>query len=105
MIELIGIFRSILHSIYYLYSLIRRPRLILDFTLTLMFNHLVLTTYYSNALPSSWFYWGVMAASSCLMVITAEQLCVKREMSEGLTVASANPDVDEMEMGGLLRED
>ena len=77
--------------------------MILDFTLTLMFAHLVLTTYYSNALPSSWFYWGTMAASSCLMVITAERLCVKREMSEGLAVV--NPDSDEMEMGSLLRED
>lgn len=46
-----------------------------------------------------------MAASSCLMVITAEQLCVKREMSEGLAVSSVNPDADEMEMGSLLRED
>jgi hypothetical protein len=38
-------------SIYYIYQLIRRPRLILDFALTLVFNHLVLTTYYSASLP------------------------------------------------------
>lgn len=92
-------------DIYYLYSLIRRPRLILDFTLTLIFNHLVLTTYYSNAPPASWFFWGVMAASACLTVVTAEQLCVKREMSEGLAVVPVDPNADEMEMGSLLRED
>ncbi|KAI0070709.1 hypothetical protein K474DRAFT_741415 [Panus rudis PR-1116 ss-1] len=90
-------------DVYYLYSLVRRPRLILDFALTLIFNHLVLTTYYSAALPMSWFFWGVMGASALVMVIFAEQLCVKREMSEGLAVATV--DADEMEMGSLLREE
>jgi len=93
-------------DIYVLYALIRRPRLVLDFALTLMFNHLVLTTYYSSALPTSWFFWAVMIGGTCLMVITAEQLCVKREMTEGLAVAStANDAADEVEMGGLLRRD
>ena len=45
-----------LSSIYYLYALIRRPRLILDFALTLVFNHLVLTTYYSASIPTSLFF-------------------------------------------------
>jgi Integral membrane protein S linking to the trans Golgi network len=39
------------NSIYYIYQLIRKPRLILDFALTLVLNHLVLTTYYSASLP------------------------------------------------------
>ena len=77
--------------------------MILDFVLTLLFNHLVLTTYYSSSLPSSWFFWLVMAVCGVIMVITAEQLCVKREMAEGLVVAGN--DGDEMEMGGLLRRD
>ncbi|KAL4251590.1 Integral membrane protein SYS1-related [Abortiporus biennis] len=91
-------------DIYFLYTLIRKPRLILDFSLTLLFNHLVLTTYYANSLPTSWFFWAVMLASTCLMVVVAEQLCVKREMTEGLTVVTAD-DGDEIEMGGLLRRD
>ncbi|KAI0065510.1 hypothetical protein BV25DRAFT_1798332 [Artomyces pyxidatus] len=92
-------------DIYYLYSIVRRPRLILDFSLTLLFNHLVLTTYYSAELPTSLFFWAIMLSSSALTIIFAEQLCVKREMTEGLVVASANPDTDDMEMGGLLRRD
>ncbi|KAI0339699.1 hypothetical protein BDW22DRAFT_1335835 [Trametopsis cervina] len=91
-------------DIFYLYTLIRRPRLILDFSLTLLFNHLVLTTYYSGAIPTSLFFWLIMAVGTGLMVIVAEQLCVKREMNEGLAVVPAT-DGDEIEMGGLLRND
>lgn len=94
-------------SIYYLYTLIRRPRLILDFALTLVFNHLVLTTYYSASIPTSIFFWLVMIAGSAMMIIVAEQLCVKREMAEGLQVAplpgSADAEAEEMEMGLLPR--
>lgn len=92
-------------SVYYLYSFVRRPRLILDFSLTLLFNHLVLTTYYSAAIPTSLFFWAIMCVSTAGTVIFAEQLCVKREMSEGLVVAPARDGNDSMEMGSLLRED
>lgn len=93
------------NSIYYLYTFIRRPRLILDFALTLVFNHLVLTTYYSASIPTSLFFWLVMCAGSAWTVIIAEQLCVKREMTEGLVVSAPRDEADEMEMGGLLRSD
>ena len=92
-------------SIYYLYALVRRPRLILDFALTLLFNHLVLTTYYAAAVPTSLFFWLVMGVSTAGTIIFAEQLCVKREMNEGLVVASAQDAEDSVEMGSLLRED
>lgn len=110
--NLLRLVRSLTHSITYLYHLIRRPRLILDFTLTLLFNHLVLTTYYSSALPSSIFFWVVMAIGAAGTVIVAEQVCVKREMEEGLKVSvgsgtggGAGEEGDEIEMGGLLRHD
>ena len=45
-----------LDSVYYLYYLVIRPWFILDFTLTLLFNHLVLTTYYSADLSTSLFF-------------------------------------------------
>jgi hypothetical protein len=85
--------------------LIRRPRLILDFTLTLLFNHLVLTTYYSASIPTSLFFWIILSAGAAGTVIVAEQLCVKREMAEGLAVPSADNAIDDVEMGGLLRRD
>jgi len=66
----------------------------------------VLTTYYSAALPTSLFFWLVLLAGAVMTIIIAEQLCVKREMSEGLNVMSIRPedqDIEEMEMGGLLQ--
>ena len=93
------------NSIYYLYTFIRRPRLVLDFALTSVFNHLVLTTYYSASIPTSLFFWLVMFAGSACTVIITEQLCVKREMKEGLVIPAPRDEADEMEMGGLLRRD
>ena len=71
----------------------------------LLFNHLVLTTYYAAAIPTSLFFWLVMGVSTAGTIIFAEQLCVKREMNEGLVVASAQDAEDSVEMGSLLRED
>jgi len=90
-----------------------------------VFNHLVLTTYYSASLPcvliqyhvppsyhyffhsTSLFFWLVMVAGSALTVIVAEQLCVRREMTEGLIIKpiQEHDESEEMEMGGLLRQD
>lgn len=92
-------------SIYYLCSLVRRPRLILDFALTLAFSHIVLTTYYSASIPTSLFFWIIMFTWSAITVTIAEQLCVKREMTEGLVISPPREEVDDMEMGELLRRD
>lgn len=92
-------------DIYYLCALVRRPRLILDFALTLAFSHLVLTTYYSASIPTSLFFWLVIFAWSATTVIIAEQLCVKREMAEGLIISPPRDEVDDVEMGELLRRD
>jgi hypothetical protein len=67
-----------------LYYLIRRPTSILDFSLTLLFNHLVLTTYYASSFPTSLFFWTIITASAVVQIVGAEQLCVRREMREGL---------------------
>ncbi|PBK99995.1 hypothetical protein ARMGADRAFT_918814 [Armillaria gallica] len=88
----------------YLTFLIRRPRLILDFALTLLFNHLVLTTYYAARVPSSGFWWAVVGVGTLGMVVGAEQLCVRREMREGLEVEVGQGGEDgvlleEMELG------
>ena len=91
-------------SVYYLYHLVRRPRLILDFTLTLLFNHLVLTTYYSAAIPTSLFFWIVLLGSSFLTLLFAEQMCVKREMSEGLVIATNSLEAGDVEMSALRRD-
>jgi hypothetical protein len=46
----------------------------------------VLTTYYSASIPNSLFFWLVMAAGAVVSVVAAEQLCVRREMREGLSI-------------------
>jgi len=71
-------------DVFYVYYLIRKPTHVLDFTLTLLLNHFILTTYYSASLPSSLFFWLIMFGGSTTTVIFAEQLCVRREMKEGL---------------------
>ncbi|EJC99986.1 uncharacterized protein FOMMEDRAFT_112301 [Fomitiporia mediterranea MF3/22] len=86
-------------DVLYIYTLVRRPRLVLDFSLTLLLVHIVLTTYYSGALPSSPFVWLAMAGGTIGTVVVAEQLCVRREMREGLQTLSAPTDVEEIEMG------
>lgn len=70
-------------SIFYIYHLIRRPTHILDFSVTLVFNHIVLTTYYASSFPTSLFFWAVIVGSAAMQIIWAEQLCVRREMKEG----------------------
>ncbi|KAL8286928.1 hypothetical protein RQP46_003934 [Phenoliferia psychrophenolica] len=75
-------------DVVFLYHLIRRPTHILDFSLTLVFNHLILTTYYSSSFPSSVFFWFIIATSSVAQIVLAEQCCVSREMNEGFSVDS-----------------
>ncbi|ORX35216.1 integral membrane protein S linking to the trans Golgi network-domain-containing protein [Kockovaella imperatae] len=69
-----------------LYYLIRRPTHILDFSLTLVFLHLVLTTYYAKSFPTSLFFWVVQALGALLMIVIGEQVCVKREMRTELSM-------------------
>ncbi|KZT21008.1 hypothetical protein NEOLEDRAFT_1158395 [Neolentinus lepideus HHB14362 ss-1] len=96
-------------DVYWLSTIIRRPRLILDFSLTLIFNHLVLTTYYSASLPSSVFFWLMMGACSAIMVVAGEQVCVRREMREGMSVIGVTDGgeterlTEEMELGAMRR--
>jgi len=70
-------------DIFYIYHLVRRPTHILDFSVTLVFNHIVLTTYYASSFPTSLFFWAIIAGSAAMQIIWAEQLCVRREMKEG----------------------
>ncbi|GAA5908098.1 hypothetical protein JCM8208_003687 [Rhodotorula glutinis] len=80
-------------DIVFLYHIVRRPTHILDFSLTLLFNHLILTTYYSSSFPSSLFFWFVVASSAVAQIVLAEQLCVQREMRDGFSVADMTPRI------------
>lgn len=78
-------------SVVYLYYLVRRPTHILDFSITLIFNHAILTTYYSSSFPSSLFYWTTLTLSTIAQVVLAEQWCVQREMREAFVMDSDIP--------------
>ncbi|BGP17564.1 hypothetical protein JCM10213v2_005597 [Rhodosporidiobolus nylandii] len=78
-------------DIFFLYHIVRRPTHILDFSLTLIFNHLILTTYYSSAFPTSFFFWFVVGASAVAQIVLAEQWCVRREMRDGFSMADMTP--------------
>jgi hypothetical protein len=54
-------------SVYYLYHLVRRTRLILALILLQAFNHLVLTGYYSAAIPTS------LSSGSCSLAAASSR--------------------------------
>lgn len=96
---------TIYDSVWFIYTLIRRPRMVLDFTLTLLFLHLVFTTYYSASLPTSFFFWIIMIIGAIGVIISAEQLCVRREMRDGLAVPPTSSAANDLEMQGLINRD
>ncbi|KAJ8293762.1 Protein SYS1 [Rhodotorula toruloides] len=85
-------------DIFFLYHIVRRPTHILDFSLTLIFVHLILTIYYSSSFPTSFFFWFVVGASSVAQIVLAEQLCVKREMRDGFSLGDVTPHLGGVEM-------
>ena len=87
-------------SVGYLYYLIRRPTHILDFSITLIFNHIILTTYYASSFPSSLFFWTTLTLSTVAQVVLAEQWCVQREMRDAFVMDS---DAAPMPMLGVGR--
>ncbi|KAH8833337.1 integral membrane protein S linking to the trans Golgi network-domain-containing protein [Flagelloscypha sp. PMI_526] len=93
-----------LADVFALYHIVSHPRLILDFTLTLHFIHLILTTYYSSSFPTSLYYWLTIGAACIGTLILAEWLCVRREMTVGLKVEVERDREEELEMAGLMRD-
>jgi hypothetical protein len=93
-----------------MYHLIRRPTHILDFSLTLVLNHIILTTYYASAFPTSLYFWLVIGIAAAIQIIWAEQLCVQREMKEGFTLGQGwktderNEDLPMHQVGGARRQ-
>ncbi|KAF8327805.1 integral membrane protein S linking to the trans Golgi network-domain-containing protein [Cantharellus anzutake] len=85
---------------WYLYHIVRRPRYILDFALTLVLNHFILTSYYSSSFPTSLFFWFIMGIGALFVIIFAEYLCVQREMREGLK-SVRDDDLDDHELRRL----
>lgn len=60
--------------------LISRSKLVPDFTLTLHFLHLVVTSLYSRAVPRNWLWWLLQATSAGLMTSLGVWTCRWREL-------------------------
>ncbi|CAG8602084.1 186_t:CDS:2, partial [Diversispora eburnea] len=67
-------------GIYLLVRLIQRARLVLDFSLTLHFFHLLITSYYSGHVPTTFIWWALNVTTCCIMIFGGELYCMKKEM-------------------------
>ncbi|ESZ97869.1 hypothetical protein SBOR_1745 [Sclerotinia borealis F-4128] len=60
--------------------LVSRSKLIPDFTLTIHFIHLLITTLYSHSLPRNWLWWALQFVSTSLMTFLGIWSCQWREL-------------------------
>lgn len=57
-----------------------RSKLVLDFSLTLHFLHLVVVSLYDHGIPRSWLWWGLQATSAAVMIFVGTWACQWREL-------------------------
>ncbi|KAF0506717.1 integral membrane protein [Gigaspora margarita] len=67
-------------GIYLLVRIVQRARLVLDFSLTLHFFHLLITSYYSGQLPTTFIWWALNVITCCIMIFGGELYCMRKEM-------------------------
>ncbi|CAG8667179.1 5398_t:CDS:2, partial [Dentiscutata erythropus] len=67
-------------GIYLLVRVVQRARLVLDFSLTLHFFHLVITSYYSGQIPTTFIWWALNVVTCCIMIFGGELYCMRKEM-------------------------
>jgi len=67
-------------SVIFLLLLIARSKLVLDFALTIHFINLLVTSFYTKALPTRIFWWGLQVASAGLMTFLGMWACRWREL-------------------------
>lgn len=64
----------------FLLLFVARSKLVPDFALTIHFLHLLIVTFYTRAIPSRLFWWGLQAASAALMTSLGMWACQWREL-------------------------
>ena len=109
---LIGGTLVLLSRSIFLLVFVARSKLVLDFALTLHFVHLVLTSLYSRALPATWLWWALQAASATIMVSLGVWSCRWRELQPltfgataraveaGAVPDGVDPDQTQDDLGG-----
>ncbi|CAG8458027.1 89_t:CDS:2 [Ambispora gerdemannii] len=90
-------------GIYLLIRVVQRAKLVLDFTITLHFFHLIITSYYSGHIPTTFVWWAINVTTCCIMIFGGELYCMRKEMEPIITAPiknkkSAEVDRDRYEM-------
>ncbi|KZF21764.1 hypothetical protein L228DRAFT_159483 [Xylona heveae TC161] len=67
-------------SVIYVLLLIARSKLVLDFVLTLHFINLLVTSFYTHAVPRNWLWWALQVSSAGLMTCLGIWSCQWREL-------------------------
>lgn len=71
-------------DIVLLVYLVRRPTHILDHALTFHLLHLLLSAYYTGAIPRGLKWWLTMLIHAAVLVVWSEQLAIKRELGRSV---------------------
>ena len=67
-------------SVIFLLLLVARSKMIPDFALTIHLLHLIVTSVYTRAIPTNWFWWGLQIMSAGLMTSLGIWSCQYREL-------------------------
>ncbi|KAG0339994.1 hypothetical protein BG000_000923 [Podila horticola] len=67
-------------GVYLLLKIVARARLVLDFSLTLLLYHVLMVTYYSGHVPSSFLWWALNGTTAGVMIFGGEYVCMQLEM-------------------------
>lgn len=67
-------------SAIFIFLFIERSKLVLDFAITVHFIHLIITSFYSHAIPSNLFWWALQTCSAIIMTSLGVWTCQWREL-------------------------
>ncbi|KAG0213458.1 hypothetical protein BGX28_004313 [Mortierella sp. GBA30] len=67
-------------GVYLLLKIVSRARLVLDFSLTLLLYHVIMTTLYSDHVPTSFLWWALNGTTCGIMIFGGEYVCMQQEM-------------------------
>lgn len=68
------------HSVVFILLLVARSKLVLDFALTVHVIHLIVTSFYTHAIPANLFWWALQICSATIMTSLGVWACQWREL-------------------------
>ncbi|KAG9305447.1 hypothetical protein G9A89_021165 [Geosiphon pyriformis] len=87
-------------GIYLLLRVVERAKQVLDFTLTLHFFHLLITSYYSGHIPTTIIWWAINIINCCIMIFGGELYCMRKEMEPIMLTSDGNVESGSVVSGG-----